>query len=354
MPPSKRLFSDGTLSSKAKLTIDVINVGQGNCVLVSFPNGEFMLVDAGSQTTSTSGKPFKHAQSYISSVTGGKNIVCVVLSHGDDDHTAFIPHIDEAQSPTYVHFGGSIGDYSQAVQAWIHSMENKKGRFVFRYPLDGYFNLNPDADFGSDTDDGEAHISVLAANAGFTPNDCSIVLMVRYGNQVVILPGDAEQYAESLIISKVPRKVLVNCSLLVPGHHGAFESTGVEWAKTLQPDVAAISASGDNLGYAHPNKATVDLLIKHVSGDAVDHTVTYSEGKGQGYQTSDIEDALAVTATNGDIRFITDGSIIRVLASSLLSSVAFEEVELTSTASHTDAEQYGYGDSQSAVSAADL
>ncbi|MFG2631253.1 MBL fold metallo-hydrolase [Streptomyces sp. NPDC048473] len=120
MPPSKVIRTSGTkLGPGAKLTVGFINTGQGNAVLVTYPNGNFMLVDCGSQTTSTKGWPFTHVQSYITSVTDGNAISCVVLSHGDDDHTAFVPYISEAARPTYVHYGGAISDYSEDVQVWI-------------------------------------------------------------------------------------------------------------------------------------------------------------------------------------------------------------------------------------------
>lgn len=316
MPPSKTVLSSGNLKSGSKLIVDFIDVGQGNAVLVSYPNGSYMLVDCGSQSTSLNGAAYKHAQQYITSVTGGNSIATVVMSHGDDDHCAFIPHIAEAQDPTYVHYGGSIGDYSAEVQTWIHSMENTRGRSVFRYPPGGYTDVNPDADYGTATDPGEAHVMVLSANHGVTPNDRSIVLMIRFGTEAVILPGDAEWFTEGLIVANVPKKLLAKCTVLMPGHHGAYTSTSPAWADAVSPLISNISASGANMSYAHPDCTTNTMLIAKATDGATQHGVICSTGKGVRYTTQQITKGLFVTSTNGDIRYTTDGDNYKVQVSS--------------------------------------
>ena len=328
MPPTKRVYSTGALSKKPKLIIDFINVGQGNCVLVTFPSGDMMLVDAGSQQTSLESKPFKHAADYIAKVANGRDIGCVVLSHGDDDHTAFVPYIAEAQNPAYVHYSGGIGTYSETLQEWIKKMEKrKKETAVFRFKMGGYSNTSPDADFGSDTGASDAHVSVLAANYGKSPNDKSIVLMIEYGNQMVVLPGDAEAFTEQWIMAQVPAKVLVACTLLMPGHHGAYEATSVDWAAALRAKVAVISASGANGGYAHPHCATIQELKDNMEDNqAVDHTIVCSAGKSKPYTPSNTKRALVVTATQGDVRWVTDGENVQVDVSTLLSKKVFDAV----------------------------
>lgn len=324
MPPSKTIAQSGRLGSGGKLIVDFIDTGQGNAVLVSFPNGDFLLVDCGSQATSTRGWPFTHVRDYIANVTGGNAITAVVLSHGDDDHTAFVPYIPEAANPTYVHYGGTPSDYSPAVRDWIASHEGRKDRFVFRYPAN-YANIDPDADMGSATTAGNVWVSTIAANFGKSPNSKSIVLMIRWKDHMVILPGDAETDTEAFIMSKVPTKILKDCTVLMPGHHGAYEATSTEWIDVLAPEIDAISASGTNLSYAHPDCTTLDMVEKAALGDAKAHDVICSGGRGQRYKRHSTTDCVLVTATNGDVRFISDGSNWRLLASSLGAEVPLPE-----------------------------
>jgi beta-lactamase superfamily II metal-dependent hydrolase len=318
MPPSKTVMTNGNVTGK-KLTVDVIDVGSGNCVLVTFPSGHHMLVDCGSLAKSIKGPVFKHVQGYISSVTGGASIDCIVMTHGERDHTAFIPYITEAQKPTYVHWGGRIGEYNDDLQTWITKMENKTQ--VFKYKLSGYINTQADADFGSPTTAGQAHVSVLGANLGATTNDRSIVLMIKYGDQAVILPGDASDAVETLIMGGIPGTVLDKCTVLMAGHHGSFTSTGRDWGELLDPDISPISASGMNMGFAHPDCATIDLLEEFTLASASQHDIICSDGKGKAYKRSSTTEAVFVTAVQGDIRYETNGAQYKVQVSSLTAAV---------------------------------
>lgn len=323
MPPSKVVRTTGAVRGR-QLIIDIIDAGQGNAVLVSYPNGEFMLVDCGSTATSTRGWPFTHVRDYIHTVTQGQPIATVVLSHGEKDHTAFVPYITEAAHPTTVHFGGQIGDYRKDVQDWIHAQENQKNQRVFRYP-DNYSNIQPDADFGTETYENEAWTSVLAANFGDSVNGRSIVLMLRWGSHAVVLPGDADTGTEAFIIAKVPKKILQECTLLMAGHHGANSSSGPPWLDILGPEIAAVSASGSNMSFAHPNCATLTRLERESIGEAEQHDVICSTNKGAPYTRHPTTDAVVVTATNGDVRFISNGDNWKLLASSFSAPVPFLE-----------------------------
>ena len=323
MPPTKVVLASGSPVRSPKLTVDFIDVGQGNAVLVSYPNGAFMLADCGSQGTSLSGTPYKHAEQYINTVTGGTDIACVAMSHGDDDHCAFIPDITRAQNPTYVHYGGKIGDYSSELKTWLQMMGRRKTTMVYSYE-DGFSRTTPMPEFGSPATAGEAHVSVLSASYGDDPNTRSLVLMIHFGDQAVILPGDGTIATEAYIFTKVTKTVLKECTVLMPGHHGALESTGDRWAKTLEPILASISASGTNMSYAHPSCLTNEVLQEYVDDTAENHNIVCSDGKGKKYATSATTDALLVTATNGDIRYQTDGTNYRVLVSSY--AIAVPEV----------------------------
>jgi competence protein ComEC len=315
MPPTTPFLTHGGNVGSPKLIVDFIDVGQGNCVLVTYPDGKSMLVDCGSQEKSLSGDAYVNASKYIKTVTQGRMIDCVVLSHCDEDHTVFVPHIPEAKKPQWLHFGGKRNGYSAPVEDYIKLVE--KTGTVLRYRLAGYSDVNPDADLGTPTYPGHAHAMTLSASYGGSPNSQSIVLMVRFGLHKVVLPGDAELTTEGFILGNVPAALLKASTVLMPGHHGSAESTGEAWAGALSPQIDAISASGENLGYAHPACSTNTRLLKTALGGALDHKIVCSLGKAQPYNPSVIKQALLLTGTNGDIRFVSDGTNWRLLASSV-------------------------------------
>ncbi len=317
MPPSKQVLSSGRLSGGPKLIVDVIDVGQGNAILVSYPNGNYMLVDCGSLATSTSGATFKHAQAYITSVTGGSPITTVVITHGDTDHTAFIPYIKEAQKPSYVFYGGKEAWLDDDVLAWVKKQQARAGCKVFCFPSKGYTSTSPDADFGGADDENETDVYVLGANYGTTPNDKSVVLMLCYETQAVVLTGDAEWNAETEILTKVPKKLLKRCTVFMPAHHGSYYSTTQNWLNALSPLIAPVSASGTNMSYAHPDCMTLEMVEAKVLNSADKHRGVCSDGRGKAYKSVDTTRAIFVTATNGDIRYTTDGTNYNVKISSL-------------------------------------
>jgi competence protein ComEC len=322
MPPTKTVLTNGSVTGRT-LTVDVIDVGQGNGVLVTLPNGSHILVDCGSLAKSILGKVFKRVQAYVTSVTGGNNIACVVMTHSEKDHTAFIPWITEAQNPTWVHYGGRPGHYNDELTAWLKKV-TKQGAEVWNYRKfaeGGYTTSTSDADFGSPTTASEAQLIVLGANLGETPNDSSIVLMIRYGDQAVILPGDASEGVEALIMGKVPGALLKKCTVLMAGHHGSFTSTSRDWATLLKPQISPISASGTNSGFAHPDCATVMLLEEFTLNSATAHDIVCADGKGQPYNRRNTTEAVFVTAVQGDIRYQTNGDKYKVQVSSLTAAV---------------------------------
>ncbi len=319
MPPTTTVYKTGNLSRAPKLIVDVIASGQGNSILVSYPNGKYMLVDCGSQAHGTNNTLYAHVSAYITTVTGGNDISCVVLTHGDQDHTSWIPDIDEAQRPKSVFYGGLRRDLDDKTLAWVRGQERRTPRgSCLVWDFKGYHSVAPDADFQGADSNVDTDVYVLAAGDGDSPNARSVVLLLVYGTQGVVLTGDATTATEGEILANFPGNFLSQCTLLVPGHHGAFESTAPDFQDTLAPDVAALSASGTNASYAHPNCATLQQLTgAPYVGVGTDHFVTCSDGKGQAYGTSQTSKAVYVTGTNGDIRLTTDGTKVNVKVSSI-------------------------------------
>ncbi|MFT7837780.1 MBL fold metallo-hydrolase [Saccharothrix sp. BKS2] len=299
------------------MTVDFINVGQGNAVLVSFPNGQFMLADCGSQKTSLEGKPYKNAQKYINTVVGDKSIDIVVLSHGDTDHVAFIPCIKQAQNPDYLHYVGERRDYSKEVWDWIKSKGNaavKKCGSAFCYIKGFEGTTNPSIGFCTDE---SVQVSVLSAACGMNGNSDSIVLALTYGDCQVILPGDADTVTETEILRtcKPGLDKLNKNRVLMAGHHGSAGSTSEEWVDALKPMIGVFSASGKHKTYGHPHCDVVDMLARHMKDDAEEHVIVCAVGNPPIYAGRIVKKGIFLTGKNGDIRFETDGKEYRLMAS---------------------------------------
>ena len=97
-------------------------------------------------------------------------------------------------------------------------------------------------------------------------NNPSVVIMARWGNNKVLLTGDAEKEAELQLVEKYGSQL--KCDVLKVGHHGSHSSThpadpdnGIAYGFLYytQPKTAVISCGADN-DYGHPHKETLDQL----------------------------------------------------------------------------------------------
>jgi beta-lactamase superfamily II metal-dependent hydrolase len=272
----------GTLSTNVNhLIVYIINVGSGNCVLVKFPNGEFMLVDCG---TTGGGIGKDNVKSLITQLTNGTTIKTILVSHPDIDHYSYIPAIDEAQHPEFLHlvYSQQDNDYNTAITKWnikihdINSNSKFKLELNYEYFVDNkLFNNLPCCDgnflvpgtlnttFNSTfTSDQSIYIDVLAAAVPGNTNDRSIVLAIHYGQNFIILPGDAT-FATELAIKKKNINKYQFPDLLLVGHHGSnLTSSSAAFINNMAPKIAVYSAAGFNSVHRHPQFSVLDTIGK--------------------------------------------------------------------------------------------
>jgi len=89
-------------------------------------------------------------------------------------------------------------------------------------------------------------------------NNDSLVLRLRYGNETLLLPGDAEKQVEREILSENGPEAM-RADVLKIGHHGSKNSTTPEFLAAVQPSVGIISAGEDN-PYGHPSPELLERL----------------------------------------------------------------------------------------------
>ena len=84
------------------------------------------------------------------------------------------------------------------------------------------------------------------------------MLRLRYGNETLLLPGDAEKQVEREILSENGPEAM-RADVLKIGHHGSKNSTTPEFLAAVQPSVGIISAGEDN-PYGHPSPELLERL----------------------------------------------------------------------------------------------
>ena len=103
---------------------------------------------------------------------------------------------------------------------------------------------------------GSAVIEILGVNSTSDANNCSIVLMITYGETKFLFTGDAERDAEQAILNSGAD---LSATVLKVGHHGSEDSTTYPFLREIMPMYAVISVGEDN-SYGHPTENTLSRL----------------------------------------------------------------------------------------------
>ena len=248
---------------KEMLAVHFIDVGQGDCELITTPTGETMLIDAGVPEAGDD------IVSYITGL-GIKEIDIFVASHYHEDHIGGSPDVFEAFDILSVLILDCEVTTSCAKKL-INNIEKEESEVV--YAERGYeFSL------------GAAEFLTLSPEkiTDKGGNDDSIILRMEYGDARYIFTGDAEKEAEESVLEDYSENEL-SADLLKIGHHGSRTSTTDVFLKAISPNIAVISCGKGN-SYGHPHTETVEKLVASVENiyrtDVLGTIVIHTDGKG--------------------------------------------------------------------------
>lgn len=94
---------------------------------------------------------------------------------------------------------------------------------------------------------------------GWDTNDTSIVIMLSYGDEKVLLTGDSPIEKELYLVKKDGENL--KADILKIGHHGSRTSSAKKFLEAVDPELAIISAGANN-SYGHPHPEVISLLNK--------------------------------------------------------------------------------------------
>lgn len=223
------------VGDEGELRVSFIDVGQGDSEFIELPNGETLLIDAGTNETGAD------VVNYIESL-GYSSIDYVVGTHPHEDH---IGGLDDVIRTFDI---GSV--YMPKVTADTKTFED-----VLDAVDEKGLTINT-AKAGVTLVDGDRlSVKMLAPvlDEYDNTNDYSAVIRIVYDDTSFIFMGDAEQYAEDLITGDVDSDVLK------VGHHGSSTSTGEAFLERVSPSYAVISCGLGN-SYGHPHIETMEKL----------------------------------------------------------------------------------------------
>lgn len=250
-----------------------VNVGNGMCHVIQCPGKNVAIVDDCGSRNAKGALDESKTAALVQNLTKGRDVL-VIATHRDDDHSNYLPSIfpnPKTSGIKLVWAGGTYGKYYQPMRAWF-DLANADGaevrindappEFNSTDFTDGWHNGSaPETDLAC----GDASTYVLTVDTGASANTSSLVLMLDYNGEKIILPGDATAATEEQAIENFESKAsgkFLNTEVLETSHHGAGSakdpsSNTTKWAKATVP-YYLISSAGWHGTYWHPRCAALD------------------------------------------------------------------------------------------------
>lgn len=224
-----------------------MDVGQGDCTLLSMSDGTNWLVDGGSSSK-------KDVHTYVIEKVlkfyGIGRLDGVFLSHMDGDHTNGIKglmadgyEIEQIYFPVCCPSEEKREEICQLAEEksiqtkLLYAGESLSGGAAGKNVRWRIKCLHPSVDFETEDD-----------------NEASMMLVFNIEDLNILFTGDGEKMAETAV-----KEILFDVDLLKAGHHGSKNSSGSDFLSRIVPETAVVSCGKDNR-YGHPHEETMQRL----------------------------------------------------------------------------------------------
>jgi len=235
------------MSRGDRVELHVLDVGQGDAILLRTNGGHWLLLDAGpawrgGDAGRTTVLPYL--------LRRGGSLDAFVLSHPHTDHVGGAASVLTAMRP-HSYWDAAFAGGSDAYIASLAAAKKQGIEWHRVHPGD------------SIRIDGVV-VSFLAPDSAWTvglkdPNLASTIAVVRYGLVRFLLVGDAERAEEDWLLAHHHDEL--RAQVLKVGHHGSSTSSSDAFLDAVHPDVAVISVGAGNM-YGHPSNDVLHALSR--------------------------------------------------------------------------------------------
>lgn len=215
--------------------VTVLDVGQGQCILLQSRGTTFM-VDCGGDQDENAGNTA--AEALLS--MGIDRIDGLILTHYDRDHCGGVRHLVRRIAIDRVYFPRTT-DRDGLLETIVKATADSE-----QILLDGDMEIR----FG------DCSIRIFAPGSGKSGNESCAAVLFQNEKYDTLITGDMNAADERELLET---GALPDLELLIVGHHGSATSTSAELLYRTAPDAAFISVGRDN-AYGHPRQEILDRL----------------------------------------------------------------------------------------------
>ncbi len=250
LPFVHELYADYNQDIEESLTVKLLNVGQGQAVLIEC-EGEKTLIDAGG----THSNRFDTGRDIVAKVLTYKDfpsLDSIIVSHFDIDHAkGFLHIIKHFKIDTLVY---SVFSKEENIRKEIVNETNKEGVKQVQVKRGDKIYL----------EDSKYYFEILSPprRGVYSSNNASLVLRLMYDEKkeipLALFCGDIEESGLDRILAS---KAEIHAPLLIIPHHGSKTAYHEDFYKAVNPQYALVSA-GQNNRFNHPSKEVKDYFTR--------------------------------------------------------------------------------------------
>lgn len=211
--------------------ITVLDVGQGQCILLQTDGGTWM-VDCGGDTP---GAAADRAASFLLG-RGIPKLDGMILTHLDDDHAAGAELLlSRMDTDLLILPPEATGLDSLTEGTVLYGREDLEITW------------------------GDAVLTVFAAGYPGTSNEKSLCVLLETEKCAILITGDRDGFGERMLLRQ---RTFPQVDVLLAGHHGSRHSTCEELLAAVSPQIVCISVGADN-PFGHPAPELLARLEKY-------------------------------------------------------------------------------------------
>lgn len=225
-----------------KLTVDFLDVGQGDAILIKSPYGQNVLIDGGPDKTILNRLAEKLD-------FADKKIDLMILTHPHDDHVAGLSDVVKQYDVKKIIYTGATHTGPNYLN-WLELIRERKiSLTIIDRPQTIKLGENCELEI-------LYPLKSLAGQSADNLNNTSIVIKLIYGQTKFLLAGDMESDVERELSASGAD---LSADVLKVGHHGSDTSTGDDFLKAVGPKFAVIEVGKDN-SFGHPSLRVLKRL----------------------------------------------------------------------------------------------